>query len=88
MLTSLFVQTQAPPTNIVDAILSGVSQNPSMVTLAVALIVIYFATRGIRDELRESRKMINNSQAASDAQENKALDMAIKAIDKMDRVAE
>jgi hypothetical protein len=58
------------------------------VTLGIALLVFYFATRGMKDELRESRKMLNSSQQAGDAQENKALDMATNAINKMDRVAD
>lgn len=84
----IVAQTQAPPSNIVDAILNGVASNPSLVTLAVALIVFYFATRAMTTELRESRKMLNNSQTAGDQQENKALDMATNAINKMDRVAD
>lgn len=83
----LAVQTP-PSTNIVDVIFTGLANNPQLVTLGIALLVFYFATRGMKDELRESRKMLNNSQQAGDAQENKALDMATNAINKMDRVAD
>src|SRR4051812_31006276 len=91
----LFAQTQPPSTNIIDAVFNGVAANPALVTLAIALLVFYFATRGMKDELRESRRMlngaqesINQSRRAGDEQENKALDMATNAINKMDRVAD
>lgn len=95
MLAPLFVQTQPSQANFIQSILDGVANNPSAVVLAIALIVIYFATRGTKDELRESRRMLNNiqegmreSQRASDQQEQKAMDMAINAINKVDNVVD
>lgn len=91
----IIAQATGPQINVIDAIFRGVSDNPSLVTLAVALLVFYFGTRAIKDELKASRNMLNSaqesmnkSQRESNEQENKALDMATNAINKMDRVAD
>ncbi len=91
--TLILLQTQ--PVNIIQAIFDGVADSPSSVILAVSLVVFFLASRAMLNELRESRKMLNTAQLSlndwrksGDEQESKALDMATKAIEKWDRVAE
>jgi hypothetical protein len=87
------VQTTKP--DPLERLINVAVDNPQVALFVISLLVFYFVTRGWTSELRESRKMLNSAQAAlndsrkaGDDQETKALDMAMLAINKMDRVAE
>lgn len=91
----VYAQTQAPPANILDAFLKLLIDNPSLAVLALALLIMYLASRSVRDDLKASRNiqtsiqvMMTDMQKAGDASENKALGMAENAINKFDRLAD
>lgn len=85
-------QTTSTP-NIIDILFKGMADNPQNVVMAVALLILYFSTRGTRDELSKSREMLNGILASireerksEDTHQQIALNMATNAINKIDGV--
>lgn len=86
-------QTTSTP-NIIDILFKGMADNPQNVVMAVALLILYFSTRGTRDELSKSREMLNGILASireerksEDTHQQIALNMATNAINKFDGLA-
>lgn len=90
----IFAAQTTPVPNVIDLIFKGLADNPQNVVLAVGLVIMYFATRSMRDELSKSRDMLNGilaavreERAAEDNQQQIALNMATNAINKFDGLA-
>lgn len=85
-----WILAQAHPTNlgIIDKIVDLARDNPAAALFAVTLLILIIVITGWTNELRQSRNMLNGIRKSGDEQENKALDMATNAINKIDRVAD
>jgi len=81
--------------SFVTRLIEAAINNPTTGLFLLSLLVYYLSTRSVSKDLQQSREMlfslqrgISESQKAGDVQENKALDMATNAINKIDRVAD